>query len=114
MKYELNFGTIVYRRALFDKGIFADREIVELLVQDTQIRALGQPPPRHHLGLFNWIWNNKPLIEGKDDFMFHVDDFVSASKHSETGTRLADFIVEYFDRWPDSPFKVLPSNKQDR
>jgi hypothetical protein len=106
--------TIVYRRVLIFKEIPADREIVELLVQDTQIRALGQPPPRHHLGLFNWIWNNKPLAEGKDDFMFHVDDFVSASKHSETGTRLADFIEEYFDRRPDSPFKVLSPNKQDK
>ncbi len=84
----------------------ADESIVELLLQDSQVRALGQPPARHHLGLFNYVWGYKPVAEGKDDFIFHVEDFVSVAKHSEKGTRLGDFIESYLDRWPNSRLKV--------
>ena len=81
---------------------------VNLLLRDTQIRALGKAPERHHLGLLNWIWNNKPLAPGKDAFIFQVDDFVSAARHCEKGTRLGDFIETYLNQWPESHIKVTP------
>jgi len=80
-------------------------EYFNLLLRDTQIRALGKAPERHHLGLFNWIWNNKPLAPGKDAFIFQVDDFVSAARHCEKGTRLGDFIETYLNQWPESHIK---------
>jgi hypothetical protein len=52
------------------------------------------------------MWGYKPIAEGKDDFIFHIEDFVSAAKHSEKGTRLGDFIESYLDRWPNSRIKV--------
>ncbi|PVH80171.1 hypothetical protein DL98DRAFT_654965 [Cadophora sp. DSE1049] len=80
-------------------------EYFDLLLHDTQIRALGQAPERHHLGLFNWIWNNKPLAPGKDAFIFQADDFISAANHCEKGTRLGDFIETYLHQWPESRVK---------
>jgi hypothetical protein len=52
------------------------------------------------------MWNNKPLIEGKDAFIFHAEDFVSAYQSSEMGTPLVDFIHRYLDLNPESRFKV--------
>ena len=84
----------------------ADEIVVELLLNDSQVRALGQPPPRHHLELFNYMWGYKPIAEGKDDFIFYAEDFVSATKHSEKGSRIGDFIESCLDHFPDSPLKV--------
>jgi len=69
----------------------ANDSAVELLLKDSQVRALGQPPTRHHLELFYYMWGKKPLAEGKDDFIFHAEDFVSAAKHAEKGVRIGDF-----------------------
>ncbi|KAH7409599.1 hypothetical protein BKA64DRAFT_665364 [Cadophora sp. MPI-SDFR-AT-0126] len=89
-------------------------EYFDLLLRDTQVRALGQAPERHHLGLFNWVWNNKPLAPGKDAFIFQANDFVSAAKHCEKGTRLGDFIETYLDQWPKSRLKNFLQPERER
>lgn len=87
------------------------RRVVDLLLKDSQVRALGPAPARHHIGLFNWIWNNKPLGEDKDTFIFNVEDFVSAANHSRKGGRLANFVEAYLHRWPESRIKVSLSRE---
>jgi hypothetical protein len=52
------------------------------------------------------MWGYKPVAEGKDDFIFHAEDFVSATKHSEKGARIGDFIESCLDHFPDSLLKV--------
>jgi hypothetical protein len=88
--------------------IDADEWAVELLLKDSQVRALGQPPARHHLELFNYMWGEKPIAEGKDDFIFYAEDFVSAAKHNEKGARIGDFIESCLDHFPNSRLKVCP------
>jgi hypothetical protein len=82
----------------------------DLLLRDSQVRDLGKAPPRHYRGLYNWVWGVKPLCPGKDDFIFHVEDFVSVAKHSQNTTPLADFIETFFDHCPESRIKVCPQN----
>jgi len=80
-------------------------EYFELLLKDSQVRALGRATQRHYLGLFNFVFTEKPLPEEKMGFVFQAEDFVSTSRQSEKGNRLGDYIEAYIDRWPQSPFK---------
>lgn len=75
--------------------------IVKLLRAESQVRALGRAPPRHHLGLLTWMLNNKPLADEKDGFIFHVEDFVTVAKHSDKGSVIGDWIEAHvLDIWP--------------
>ncbi|KUJ23408.1 uncharacterized protein LY89DRAFT_713875 [Mollisia scopiformis] len=67
----------------------------EVLLYESQVRALEPAPPRHHLGLFDYMRNRKPLAPDRDDFILHVEDFVSVAKKSESGTRITD-VLEIF------------------
>jgi hypothetical protein len=57
------------------------------------------------------MWGYKPIAEGKDDFIFHAEDFVSAAKHGEKGARIGDFIESYLDHFPNSRLKVCSQIK---
>ncbi|TVY91318.1 hypothetical protein LAWI1_G004589 [Lachnellula willkommii] len=83
-------------------------EFYDLLLRDSQVRDLGKAPPRHYRGLFNWVFGEHPLCPGKEDFIFHAEDFVSVAKHSDKGAPLAEFIQSFFDCSPESRLKVCP------
>lgn len=84
------------------------RGAVDLLLKDSQVRALGPAPARHHLGLFNWMWHHKPLGENVDTFIFHAEDFVSIANRVAKGGRLADIVEAYLHHQPESLIKVSP------
>lgn len=73
----------------------------ELLLYESQVRALERAQPRHHLGLFTYMQNRKPLGEGKDDFILYAEDFISVAKQSEKGTRIADLIESLVTIFPN-------------
>lgn len=75
--------------------------IVELLVLESQVRALGQASPRDHLGVLTWMINEKPLGDGADSFIFYPEDFVSVARQSEQTTVLGRWIEAHvLNRWP--------------
>ncbi|TVY15252.1 hypothetical protein LARI1_G008861, partial [Lachnellula arida] len=82
-------------------------EFYDLLLRDSQVRDLGKAPPRHYRGLFNWVFGEHPLCPGKENFIFHAEDFVSVAKHSDKGAPLAEFIQSFFDCSPESLLKSL-------
>ncbi|KAE8441481.1 hypothetical protein EG329_004905 [Mollisiaceae sp. DMI_Dod_QoI] len=89
-------------------------EYFEVLLYESQVRALEKAPPRHHLGLFTWMRNRKPLGDERDDFIFHLEDFVSVAKQSEKGTRIAD-LLESFVTWCPNPItKYILQTERER
>lgn len=67
---------------------------------EAQVRALGQASPRNHLGLLTWMMNEKPLIDRKDGFILHPEDFISVAKQSDKAM-LGDWIEAHvLGRWP--------------
>ena len=87
----------------------------EMLVNYSNILALGSPPKRNYMSLFNWVWNRKPLHNGYYDFVFHIEDFVSVARRSEQSNALEksryveDCIQSYLTHVPKSAFKVWDS-----
>lgn len=59
------------------------------------------------------MYTEKPLGLEKMDFIFHAEDFVSASRHSEKGNRLGDAIEAYVDRNPQTRLKVYSYHFHD-
>ncbi|KAF4630198.1 hypothetical protein G7Y89_g7942 [Cudoniella acicularis] len=87
-------------------------EYFDLFLHVCQVRALERPSERDYFSFVNWMWNEKPLVKGKDDFAFYAEDFVSATKHSEKRTRLGNFIETRLDRWPR--LRVLFQTERER
>jgi hypothetical protein len=54
------------------------------------------------------MWGEKPIAEGKDDFIFYAEDFVSVARNTEKGARIGDFIESCLDHFPNSRLKVCP------
>jgi hypothetical protein len=49
----------------------------DLLLKNSQLKALGLPLKHNHKSLFYWIEGKKPIDEGQDDFILHQDDLVA-------------------------------------
>ena len=75
----------------------------DLLVRHATISRLGQARQSDHQSVSNWLWNNKPLSEGEDDFILHAEDMVSVIGHK---SRFEDWIVSYLGHFPGSNVKV--------
>ncbi|KAH6679131.1 hypothetical protein B0J14DRAFT_580100 [Halenospora varia] len=75
-------------------------EYFDFLLKYCQVRELDRPTKRNFYGFYNWMWSQGPLCKDKREFMYHIDDFVSAYKHSEKSTRLGDFMERRLDKWP--------------
>ncbi|CZR51636.1 uncharacterized protein PAC_01513 [Phialocephala subalpina] len=89
-------------------------EYFEVLTYESQVRALTKAQARHHLGLFTWMRNRKPLGDKRDDFIFHVEDFISVAKQSEKGTRIADLIESLVTWWPNRVEKYVLQTDRER
>ncbi|KAH8597950.1 hypothetical protein B0O99DRAFT_684650 [Bisporella sp. PMI_857] len=76
------------------------REYKECLLLDANVRALGQASPSQHRAVFTWMWNEKPLAEGKDRFIHCADDFVVLNRSVGNRTPLRKFLGDLFNRLP--------------
>lgn len=87
----------------------------DLLLKDTQLRALNSVPKRDHVHVFNWIWGHKPLDKGEYDFILHRNDFISSANLYGRRDGFDDFVEACISRWPQSPLTVrydsLPPSK---
>ena len=88
----LSLGTNRYTDDFFEKFV--------------NIKALAGPSERTHADLHNWMIYNRPLLEGEDDFIYHISDLVSARQRNEyssqQGNRLDDLITAYLAGKPGS------------
>lgn len=75
-------------------------EYFDFLLKHCQVRQLDRPTKRNFYGFYNWMWSEGPLCKDKREFMYHIDDFISAYKHSEKSIRLGDFMERRLDKWP--------------
>jgi hypothetical protein len=73
-----------------------NRSIDDFFEKFVNIKALARPSERTHADLHNWMIFNRPLLEGEDDFIYHISDLVSSKRtneySSQQGNRLDDFI----------------------
>jgi len=83
-------------------------------VRLNQVLGIGAASPRRHKSVLNWILKEKPLYKGLNDFIWHIDDFVSVTGYSgpdgssEDLGFWEDFIEGLVRRWrPDSLLKVI-------
>ncbi|CAG8979744.1 hypothetical protein HYALB_00013488 [Hymenoscyphus albidus] len=82
----------------------------EILLKDSQLRALPTPQSRDFKSFFNWIRTRRPLNPGQDNFAFHQEDFVCSVSTPRTGFDLV--ITSCLSRWPEwSPLKRLFKRK---
>ncbi|PMD32017.1 hypothetical protein L207DRAFT_471355 [Hyaloscypha variabilis F] len=49
----------------------------DLLLKNSQLKALGLPLKHNHQSLFYWIEGKKPIVEDQDEFILHEDDLVA-------------------------------------
>ncbi|TAQ88256.1 hypothetical protein B7494_g3437 [Chlorociboria aeruginascens] len=89
-------------------------EYHKCLWQDMKFRSRGRAPTRNHSGLFDWMWNNKPIIEDKFSFIYHADDFVSPIDYSKKRNLIEDWIESFLDRWPNFPIMSFLQTKTER
>ena len=52
----------------------------QLLLNDQNLRNLGQAAKTDHLSVFHWIIDRKPLGRGQYDWIYEANDFVPLSK----------------------------------
>jgi hypothetical protein len=78
--------------------------IGEIFRNQVFLQALGKPPERNHRSYFNWIWTNKPLYKGYDDYIYHASDFVISSGKRPNYSE--ELIRDFMDTWPGSSLKV--------
>lgn len=76
----------------------------EILLKHAQVQGLARPSPRNHRSVFNWIWTNKPLDKGFDDFIFFANDMVTTKTCGSN--YFEEFIEENIHTWPVSKLKV--------
>ncbi|PVH80173.1 hypothetical protein DL98DRAFT_515661 [Cadophora sp. DSE1049] len=72
----------------------------EVMLKHAQVQALPRPSSRNHRSVFNWIWTNKPLAKGYDDFIFFANDMVTTKVCGPN--YFEDFIKEHVHTWPIS------------
>jgi len=102
--YEIEGGGTAQQDLISDGRLKLD-EYFGLLLKTIELNKIGRASRRDHMHLFNWTWNNKPLGKGKDDFIFHVGDFISATKPAGKGRKVEDLIELYLQHFPKSRIK---------
>ncbi|KAI9892929.1 MAG: hypothetical protein M1814_000813 [Vezdaea aestivalis] len=93
------------RKALIadiEKKLVAYDELVDRIE-----RASHRKPPsdRNFTSLFNWIWNEKPVINQEFEFVFRKDDLV-AIKEDADETWLDDSVANFLNAIPGPIVKV--------
>ena len=82
----------------------------DFLLKYVKVRALAKPSKDMHRYLHDWMIENRPLVEGEDDFIHHINDQVSPMKGRESASqqdnRVNDFIEKYLARTPGSIMHV--------
>jgi hypothetical protein len=76
-------------------------------VRHATILRLGEAHRTDFFSVFHWIWQNKPLDIGQYDFIFHVNDMVSATGSTGKNFGFNDFIESYLSRPPQSNLQVF-------
>ncbi|KAH9224954.1 hypothetical protein DL95DRAFT_452680 [Leptodontidium sp. 2 PMI_412] len=84
----------------------------EILLKHAQVQGLARPSPRNHRSVFNWIWTNKPLDKGFDDFIFFANDMVTTKKCGSN--YFEEFIEENIHTWPVSKLKRYLTTDTER
>lgn len=88
------------RRALLQQIEDKLREYDDLLFRQQKLVSIGKPNERDHLSLFNWVWNNKPVVNEDFDFMFHKTDLVKLENRPEDNWfdgMLQDLVMAIFN-----------------
>ncbi|KAH7308753.1 hypothetical protein BKA65DRAFT_172882 [Rhexocercosporidium sp. MPI-PUGE-AT-0058] len=84
----------------------------EILLKHAQAQGLARPSQRNHYSVFNWIWTNKPLDKGFDDFIFFAYDMVTTKT---AGTNyFEEFIEDNIHTWPISKLKKYLTTDVER
>jgi hypothetical protein len=91
------------------------RFIAELLSKFDQLRRINECSERNHKQLLNWFENERPLGEGKDEFLLFINDFVTPGQPSGKENWVEDIVESWLDTKPWSWCRVrsllLPTTK---
>jgi hypothetical protein len=82
----------------------------DLLLKYVNVKQLAQPSEHTQRKLHNWLIENRPLVEGQDDFIYHINDHISPVKKNEyasqQGSPMDAFIDKFLVGEPGSPLHV--------
>jgi hypothetical protein len=99
---------------MFNQVLDTDRYVDDFFEKFVNVKALAKPSERTHRHLHKWMIDHRPLLEGEDDFIYHINDLLSARRkdeyNSQPGSRLDAFIKTYLGGEPGSVFDVGISN----
>ncbi len=76
----------------------------DLVLKHSQMQALGRATKRNHRSVFNWIWTNKPLDDGYDDFIFYARDMLAME--GNRSNYFENLVQDKIHTWPFSMFKA--------
>lgn len=65
-----------------------------LLFNDQRLRTMNKAFKNEYLSVLQWIWANKPLQKGQDEWIFQPDDFVQISKIDRLQFSLLSYFVK--------------------
>jgi hypothetical protein len=77
----------------------------DLIMKHHGIKSIPKPSKLSYESVLNYIWKNKPLVEGHEDFVFLIKDFVRLGLRSQND-QLHDRLVRWISCWPESPLNV--------
>jgi hypothetical protein len=81
----------------------------DLLLKDSQVRALGSPLKRDQRAVFHWMKGKTPVVKGEDDWILHQDDLVPLATIDHLESSLSS-------SWLKVTLSLIPphSSKQSR
>ena len=75
-RYDEGLGCGSLRNAILQRLENILKEYDELLLREHTIASIVQPTAKNHRSLFDWVYNNKPVVREEYEYLFDQHDFV--------------------------------------
>jgi hypothetical protein len=77
----------------------------ELVLKHHSLKSIPKPSKSNYESVLNYVWKNRPLVEGHFDFVFRIEDFVRLGLRPQND-QLHDRLLRWISRWSESPLNV--------
>lgn len=75
-RYDEELGSESQRTSLLQSLEVLLREYDELLLREQSITSIPRPTTRNHRAIFDWVYNNKPLVREEYEYLYDERDFL--------------------------------------
>ncbi|KAG4432373.1 hypothetical protein IFR05_012141 [Cadophora sp. M221] len=77
-----------------------------------ELQSFGKPLKRNHEAYYGWLWSNRQLGQGYDDYLKHADDMISLK--NDRLSFFDNFVEEHVHHFPISIFEGWLQPEEER